>query len=211
MNVKKSKVGWIFWLQWVLATSVGWFFGVFLGFFSGSFIWEEVIGISALGGIFAYFMFGAALGSVVSLMQWLVLRRRVSGAGWWILASTAGFAVVGASGYGAAVVTFGFSEGLDELGSFAALLGWSVVVAFGGAVTGILQRIILRTQVPRSGWWVLASTVGWGLSVTVGGAGIVVEAIEFLKLLSLVGGGVVLGAVTGGALVWLLRKPVPEI
>lgn len=211
MKVKSSKVGWDFWLWWVLVTTVGWFAGFIMGFALGCGIVEDVIGLSAFGFTLAYFMFGASLGFMVSLMQWLVLRRHVSRAGWWILASTASFAVAGAIGYGAVVVAFGFSEGLDELGSFAALMGWSVVVAFGGAVTGILQWIVLRTQVTQAGWWVLASTVGWGLSVTVGLAGIVLEAGTLLELLSLVGGGVVLGAITGGTLARLLRKPVPEV
>ena len=211
MKAEGSQVGWGFWLRWVLISTVGWFVGFLMGFVLGGII-GDVIGSGVLKRILQYFMLGAALGSGVCLMQWLVLRRRVSRAGWWVLASIAVFAVTGGGGYGAAVVAFGYSEGLEEWGSFAAVLGWTVVVALGGAVTGILQWLVLRRQVSRAGWWVLASTVGWGLSMAVSMA--VAGAFEVVAvglLFGLLVGGAVLGAVTGGALVWLLRQPVPEV
>jgi hypothetical protein len=83
-------------------------------------------------------------------------------------------------------------------------LGWIVVGALGGAVTGILQWLVLRAQVSRAGWWVLASTVGWGLGM------VGTRAFEVLAIFGGLVGGAVLGAVTGGALVWLLRQPAPE-
>ena len=174
---------------------MGWILGDIIGDFIGS---------GVLVGILAFSMLGAVLGSVVSLMQCLVLRRRVSRADWWLLASTAGFAVAGGGGYGAAVVAFDYSEVLEGLGSFAAVLRWTMVVALGGAVTGILQWLVLRGQVSRAGWWVLASTVGWGLGMTAG------IAYSWPGPMWLIVTGAVLGAVMGGALVWLLRQPVPE-
>ena len=206
MKVKRSQVGWGFWLQWLLASTVGYFVGWLMGFVL-TVGWVETI--SGVSRLYQYFMLGAALGFGVSLMQWLVLRRRVSKAGWWVLASTASFAVVGGGGYGAASVVFGFSEGMEGFLSSADLLGWTVIVALGGAVTGTLQWLILRGQVSRAGWWVLASTVGWGLSMAVVGAITVVAAGEG-SLFDMLPGGAVLGAVTGGALVWLLRQPIPE-
>jgi len=151
---------------------------------------------SVLGEIFSAFMFGASIGAVVGVLQWLVLRRRVSKAGWWILASTAGLAVAFAVVYLA--VAYGSPGDLDDVAA----------MALGGAVMGTLQWLVLRRQVSRAGWWVLASTVGWGLCGAVAAAGD--DAEGMIAFVSLVGGGVVLGAVTGAALVWLLRQPVPE-
>ena len=100
----------------------------------------------------------------------------------------------------------GYSETLQM--SYGSLLSWVGVVALGGAVTGTLQWLVLRGQVSRAGWWVLASTVGWGLGMT---AAIAlsrgVGASDFVALGVI---GAVLGAATGGALVWLLRRPAPE-
>ena len=62
---------------------------------------------------------------------------------------------------------------------------------------GVLQWLVLRRQVARAGWWVLASTVGW----IVGGlvSGITDTAAGWAVL------GAVYGAITGAVLVWLLR------
>jgi hypothetical protein len=74
---------------------------------------------------------------------------------------------------------------------------WIGVLA--GAVGGTLQWLHLRHQVPRSGWWVLASTLGWavglGLAVAVG------------KALGWMVAGAVGGVITGIALIWLFRLP----
>ncbi|MFC2043041.1 hypothetical protein ACFLUA_02695 [Chloroflexota bacterium] len=112
---------------------------------------------------------------------------------------------------GVAVVVVGANPDSESL---AAVVGYTMVVALGGAVTGMLQRPVLRGQVSRSGWWVLASTVGWGLGMAV------FEIVQYAEgafgielfgwLFGLLFGGAVLGAVTGGALVWLLRQPIPE-
>ncbi|GAG16038.1 unnamed protein product, partial [marine sediment metagenome] len=147
-----------------------------------------------LGDWSAELAFGIGLGICIGVLQWLLLRGYVSRAGWWVLTSAAG-------GYGIALTGF---EVINSLGALLSLIG---VVALGGAVTGILQWLVLRGQVSRAGWWVLASTVGWGLSMAVMGAFTVVGADPALGLPV---GGAVQGAVTGGALVWLLRQPVPE-
>ena len=55
----------------------------------------------------------------------------------------------------------------------------TVVGAVGGASVGIVQWLVLRAEVARAGWWVVASTVGWGVIFP--------------------------GMISGAALVWLLR------
>jgi len=156
--------------------------------------------LNEVGGLLG---FGIGLGIGVGLLQWLVLRRRVSGVGWWVLASAAG-------SYGMMQAGFtGYSEIVWM--SYDSPFGWAGVVALSGAVTGTLQWLVLRGQVSRAGWWVLASTLGWGLGMAVVGYGCdEVWDSELALLWSLVGGGVVMGAVTGGTLVWLLRQPVPK-
>jgi hypothetical protein len=93
MEAKPSQVGWDFWLQWVLATIVGFIGGFLIGFVLASIITGDDIEIGVLRGILGYSILGAGFGSMVSLMQRLVLRRHISRAGWWVLASTVGFAV----------------------------------------------------------------------------------------------------------------------
>jgi hypothetical protein len=194
MKDKGSQVGWSFWLLWVVASTVGLYVGWVLAFVIIAF-YSVVFGLDycdACDGL--AFVIGIGIG--IGVAQWLVLRRRVSGAGWWVLASAVG-------GYGIMQAGFtGYSESVEM--SFVSLLGLTGVVALSGAVTGTLQWLILRGQVSQAGWWVLASTVGWGLAIALSRG---VGANDFVAVGVV---GAVLGAVTGGALVWLLRQPVPE-
>ena len=211
MKVRGSQVGRGFWLQWVVASTVGMLVGMVIGFFLGVIILnllelldpltDIALGpydpLNEVGGLLG---FGIGLGIGVGLLQWLVLRRRVSGVGWWVLASAAG-------SYG--IIQAGFN-GYNEIVwmSVDSPFGWAGVVALSGAVVGTLQWFVLRGQVSRAGWWVLASTLGWGLGMA---AAIAlswgVGANDFVAVALT---GAVLGAVTGGVLVWLLRQPVPE-
>ena len=212
MTVERKRIGWGFGLMWVFLSAVGWFMGFVMGLLVG-FAPIELIGQTPLGVMLASCVHAIVLGAVVGIFQWVVLRERVPGAGRWVWASTAGLAVAG--GVGGAVVMAGANAELGEGGSLAAVVGYTLVGALGGAVTGMLQRPVLRGQVSRSGWWVLASTMGWGLGMAVFGIGEYASgAFGIMEPAGVLFGwlvsGVVLGAVTGGALVWLLRQPVPE-
>ena len=125
---------------------------------------------------------GAIGGAVLGVLQWLVLRRQLARAGWWIEASTVGWAVGGAA--------FGLA---------------------GGAVAGFLQWLVLRRRLARAGWWIAASTVGWAIGPVIVLFGGVIGELDAVLIVLLVGalwgiGGVVGGAITGTVLVWLLRQ-----
>jgi hypothetical protein len=40
---------------------------------------------------------------------------------------------------------------------------WTIYLSVMGALIGLLQWFLLRRSLPRAGWWVLASALGWGL------------------------------------------------
>jgi hypothetical protein len=94
---------------------------------------------------------GIVFGVITGFFQWLVLRRYLSRAGWWIVASAVGWAVG---------IALSWIVHWDDVG-FVAI----------GAIVGAVQWLILRRQVRRAGWWILASAVGWAVSW--GGVGIV--------------------------------------
>jgi hypothetical protein len=127
--------------------------------------------------------------------------------------------IAGGAGYGVAVLVFGYSEGLEDLGSAGAVVGWMLAAAFGGIATGLIQRRLRSQHLLRPGWWVPASALGWALSVAaLGSMGVLATSLAPETAPAgagwccggLAAGGAVLGVVTGGALVWLSSMPVAE-
>jgi hypothetical protein len=180
MAVERSNVGWRLWLWWVLASSIGWAVGLAAGFAVGF-----AIG-GAISAIASQSVFGAAVGASVGTMQWLVLRRQVPRAGWWVLDTTlgmgVGFALVRAMTPTLSTVVGG--------GPVYGLMNGALV----GTLVGALQWLVLRWQISRAGWWVLASALGLAVGFALGQ----------------VAGQLVGVAMTGITLVWLLRQPAQE-
>jgi hypothetical protein len=145
-------------------------------------------------------------GGLLGALQWAVLRGQARRAA----------RAAAASGLG---MTVGFMAGWAIGGPpVDFLLAFTMV----GIADGIAQWRLLRGQVPRPGWWVLAS----GLGFTVGGAAgvavvvLVADAVDqalgsglvaFAAVLALLGavGGAVGGAITATVLVRLTRQPAP--
>ena len=142
----KSSVGWTVWLWWVLASAGG---GA-VGFAAADALLDFVSAAlqRAIDEVVIFGLIGAGLG----MMQWLVLRNLFSQAGWWIVASTVGGAIVG---MGAA--------------SLSSEIELSLIIAYslGGAILGILQWIVLRRQTSRAWLWILASPLGWAIAVPI--------------------------------------------
>ncbi len=202
VHTKRTRVGWGFWLQWVGASTGG----LTLAMLSLAVI-DSVAGQeNSLGDGLAHIVGLALAGAVVGIVQWLVLRRQIRRAAWGVLANSVALPVGFFGGY---------------------LLGGPPVDFFGGFVVlgilgGITYWLVLRQQVYRAGWWVLASSLGW---VVGGGAAFVVavtmgdavgrsfanETLAFVAILSLLGvaGGLVGGAITGAAITRLLQHPLP--
>jgi hypothetical protein len=108
-----SRSGW-----WVLLSS--------LGFAVGWLVDVETTGVVGDAST------GVMVGASVGIAQWLVLRRQVSQAGWWVLASSVGFTVT------FAVLAAGVLPGVGiTFGVFAAY----------GAVTGAVLVWLLRQPV----------------------------------------------------------------
>ena len=114
---------------WVLASTIAWALAWFVG-------WN--LGWSVFGGMglrMVFVVIGAMAGLLAGTLQWLLLRQHTPRAGWWVLASTVGWAV----GLGLAV-------------SVGRALGWMVAGAVGGAFTGPLLIWLFRrpTSVQRT-------------------------------------------------------------
>ena len=106
----------------------------------------------------------------------------------------------------------------------SSITGPLVIGALLGFAMGILQWLMLRRTFRRSGWWILASVLGWGLGSVAANLliflapswipDIVLQSqwqfIIVYGLSGAIGLGLVLGLITGGTLIWLAKKPQPD-
>ena len=169
-------------IQWVVATIVGWAIGFFVCEALKAFV-------STL------FVDGLVIGAFVGVAQGLVVRRRIAPMGWWVLASILGFGV-------------GLAAGEAVGPGVPLIVGRALIGTIIGLAVGVAQWLVLRRQVARAEWWILASVVGWIL------AWIVIRSAEAsenqpIVLVYLLGGSgaAVAGIITGAALIWLSRSP----
>jgi hypothetical protein len=146
------------------------------------------------------FMVGAITGLVIGTLQWVVLRKVIPGAGWWVLATLMGVASVHAVG--------------DTATGFVAF--WMLALP-SGVVVGILQWLVLRRLGSNVRFWVVASAVGWFVGLISGmaiaeasGLMLLTDPNGWVKQHSVVGSvtGAVVGMITGIALLWLVQQPI---
>ena len=134
-DTERAQVGCYVWFLWAMAWTVASTVALFVALVA---IPQGVHGIivARVG------MVGAAVG----IAQWFVLRGQVFRAGWWVLASAAGFAVGGA-------VIRAASEFESSLRGFSYLphpvyvAGFVLGLALYGAITGVVMVWLLRQPV----------------------------------------------------------------
>lgn len=220
MTVGPPPVSWALWFQWAAVNTLGFSLAsTFVGVAMATFEPRPCHDIDCLVNV-ALLLVHAILGGIVGaalvgVMQWVVLRRQLSRVGWWVLATTVGLAL------GTVAALFAGASGQRGIPFPASLAPFGALI---GAVVGLMQWRILRRQVARAGWWVLASGVAFSLglstlAVWMGLSGTTVEGRsvrgnEVLLIVSFAawGGavGTAVGASTGATLIWLLRRPLLE-
>jgi hypothetical protein len=192
-------------LPWMLATMAG----VVLGILS---LLTLATGLALAGTstVLVGLIGGVGLGGGIGIAQWLVLRRHIASAGWWVLVSAVGGMIGVALGLVLSdalrpLISTLLGEAIQSRpsGPRVSLSGAAAVGAAGaviGVVLGSAQWLVLRRHARSAGWWILASCLGWmaGLSLSAG-------TIDVLGIpLSLLVIGIVSGAATGSLLASLL-------
>jgi hypothetical protein len=179
------------WLGWTLATVAG----MLLGFLPLAFFVNELdLGLVRV-------IVPLLAGVLVGLLQWLVLRGFLTHSQDWIFTGAAGWSV----GFGLGLLLIQF---LDQ-SLLGALLGYILF----GALVAVVQWPILRREIPNIWPWLLASSLGWGAGFFISQVVLVAIAqnilIDPVLASALVAAitGLVAGAVTGFALVWIVRRP----
>ncbi|HUF37350.1 MAG TPA: hypothetical protein VMN57_02405 [Anaerolineales bacterium] len=184
-----NNLGVAFWLLWVLASSVGWIVGMSLAWLLVEFV-SPVLGVGTRALIWS--VGGLIVGINFGMNQWFLLRPIRQGplgrrAGWWVLASMLGWAI-------SLFVVIGLQTG--------ASIGFLLIGLVIGVAVGIPQAVVLYSGSKTVWLWVVANSVAWVAALWI---------VPYLDMtIGFVAAGPISGAITGGALIGLIGKPVGE-
>ncbi len=193
-------------LQWSLANAIG--FGVGSAVTFSAFMISSLIGSldspSPTSWTLIKVLLWAAVGALLGVMQWFILKRQGIWTGQqsrWIIAS--------AIGLGIAMDRSGYTLFSGTPSVLLTIAKWTWL----GVVVGATQWFVLRQRVNRAERWILANAIGWPIGMAVGEflAG---KALMWLLIGPAIWGivvGSVCGAITGSFLIWLLRQPASEV
>lgn len=82
----------------------------------------------------------------------------------------------------------------------------SLIFAFAGFLTGLFQWFILRKVFTNSALWIIASTVGWWLSVF--SAYLLGLIDQGISVWGFIPGALLYGAITGATFMWVLKPRI---
>jgi hypothetical protein len=176
----RPEAAWRLWAGWGLA---------FIGFPLGGLAATALVGgiTTPAEGLLG----GLATGAVIGLAQWLVLRRHLALAPWWIAAT--------ALGMGA-----GLALGITLLGIDTAGMAFPLRGLLTGAGIGIAQFVLLRGSTARALAWPLVVAGGWAIGWLVTRAAGIDLALQWSVFGS--SGALVFQLLTGLALAWMLPQ-----
>jgi hypothetical protein len=201
---------WALWEWWLLATVVGGFLGIAIAATTSA----VSRGFESVNTVAPLYLIGALGGAALGLAQWLVLRRYIKHVGGWIVATAIGSVIAWLIGLqvGVMLILIFFNGALFVATSAALLNAIFLLGIWVGTVLGFCQWLVLRTHVRNGALWIAASALAWGLALLAAWMGAaLVQPGELGVETTLVGVatgatvGVVIGAITGVALVWLLK------
>ena len=179
------------WLEWTLATALG----MLLGFL------PSIVLVNLLDLALARIVVPLWAGFLIGLAQWVVLRKYLNDASDWVLAAGASWAV----GFALGLLIMNGLTGTG-LGGFFGYILFGIIVA-------VVQWPILRREIPNVWMWILANVIGWTTGFYASQFALdlffndpVIAPLASTSVLSGVS-GLVAGAITGVALIWIVRKP----
>lgn len=178
------------WLGWTLATAGG----MLLGFL------PTILLVDVLNLVFARIAVPVIAGTVIGFAQWIVLRHYLTSRSHWELAD----GISWAAGYVLGLLLIQVLPGTV----FAVFIGYFLF----GAIVALVQWPVLRREIPQVLTWVIASAAAWAAGYWVSQAAlslfndpVIAPAIGTTVIA--VTSGLVAGAITGIALIWIVRKP----
>lgn len=188
-KIERNEFG--LWLGWTLATAGGMLVGFLLTI--------PLINLLELG--FARILVPILAGSLIGFSQWIVLRQYLTTSTDWVLAGGTGWAA-------------GYALGLLLIESLSStfLAGIAAYLLFG-VIVALVQWQDLRREIPSKLTWVLANSLGWAAGLGASQIALnlffsdpIIEPAVSTAVIA-VTSGLVAGAITGIALIWIAGRP----
>ena len=188
VKVERNELG--LWLGWTLATAGG----MLLGFL------PTILLINVLNLGLAQIAVPVLAGTVIGFAQWLVLRRYVTASTQWDWTD----GISWAAGY---ILGLLLVQILPST-VFAAFIGYFLF----GIIVAVVQWPVLRREIPQVFTWLIASAIAWAIGYWASQAVLslftdpLIEPVVGTAVIAITS-GLVAGAITGLALIWIVRKP----
>jgi hypothetical protein len=188
-KVERNEFG--LWLGWTLATAGGMLLGFLLTI--------PLVNMLDLG--FARILVPILAGVLIGFSQWIVLRQYLTTGSDWVLAGGAGWAA-------------GYALGLLLMQNLSStFLGGTVSYLLFGAIVALVQWPVMRREIPSTVTWIVVNSLGWAAGLWASQIALNLffhePVIEPAVSTVVIAGtsGLVAGAITGIALIWIARRP----
>jgi hypothetical protein len=137
---------------------------------------------------------GAVIGLGTGVYQRSLLRKLFDVKSSWIYALIIGFTITELIA-GIILWKMGLNRGELRFIEFKPIPE-SLIFACAGLLIGLLQWTILRKYFTKSGFWILASLLGWGICIIV----------TLISIWAFFIGALLYGAITNATLLWIMQK-----
>ena len=174
--MKPIRDGCLFGIGWTVANSIGWaiVLGIFFWFSINPpiMVQETSMGATKIGNVLTYrrlwaigfaIFGGVVCGTIIGIVQWIFLRHW-NQTKWHILANIIGWG----AGLGVAeILGFYPVEQLLSLKSFGLFennpfVTFGLTLALSGGVSaGLAEWFVMRRDMKKIGYWILAKSIGW--------------------------------------------------
>lgn len=154
------------WIYWIVAHFVAFPLAVAIGFIAihiFSFV-ENILPQIVASGL-GYVLWGATIGGIIGLIQWLLLRNRIPLKLSWIWYNMLGIGLAELLGV-AILLIFNIDRNIDLMYSFGMEV-WSLIYLVGGVFTGIFQSLTLKGITKNYKIWIWGSSISWGISTLI--------------------------------------------
>ena len=194
-----------FWRKWTFLNAIVIILSYPIGFIVGLFI-SEAMGYSVdewgtpVEQTLMLMGFGILIGFGIGITQRILLKKVFNVSSLWLYSLTVGFIIT-------ELIVGIICWKLDvNRGDLSFIEGnpftHAIILSISGLLIGLIQLPLLRKHFTGIAYWLIASTLAWGISVLITAIG---HKYDTAVLITYILGAVLYGAITGATLMWIMK------